>query len=324
MQASLDLANAGYKVYVVERSTAIGGRMAQLDKTFPTNDCSMCTLSPKLIEVDEHLSIDIITNAEVESLEGEPGNFQVRVSKQPRFIDLEKCNAGGDCMEACPVSIPSEFDEGLMPRKAVYKRYPQAIPNAAAISKLNRPPCVLTCPANVNCQGYVALIAAGKFKEGLDLIRERNPLPSVCGRICHHPCEGVCNRGDIDEPVAINPLKRFVADYMRMHPSEDVSERPTIDPAKPRVAIVGAGPAGLAAARGLALLGYPVTIFEALPVAGGMLLAGVPRYRLPKDILQHDIDEILKLGITLKTNTSIGKDVSLDDLPRTGYQAIFL
>jgi heterodisulfide reductase subunit A-like polyferredoxin len=324
MQASLDLANAGYKVYLVEGSTAIGGRMAQLDKTFPTNDCSMCTISPKLIEVAKHLNIDVITNAEVESLEGEPGHFRVRVLKRPRYIDLDKCNACGDCIEACPVLMPSEFDEGLMARKAVYKRYPQAVPNAAAISKLNRPPCVLTCPANVNCQGYVALVSAGKFGEALKTIKERNPFPSVCGRICHHPCEAVCNRAEIDEPVAINPLKRFVADYMRVHPSEEEGEKPVIDPAKPKVAIVGAGPAGLTAARDLAQLGYPVTIFEALSLPGGMLLAGVPRYRLPQDILQHDIDEILRLGIELKTNTSIGKELSLDDLERNGYQAIFL
>jgi len=324
MQASLDLANAGYKVYLVEGSTAIGGRMAQLDKTFPTNDCSMCTISPKLIEVAKHLNIDVITNAEVESLAGEPGDFRVRVLKRPRYIDLNKCNACGDCIEVCPVLMPSEFDEGLMARKAVYKRYPQAVPNAAAISKLNRPPCVLTCPANVNCQGYVALVSAGKFREALKTIKERNPLPSVCGRICHHPCEAVCNRGEIDEPVAVNPLKRFVADYMRVHPAEEEEEKPVIDPAKPKVAIVGAGPAGLTAARDLALLGYPVTIFEALSLPGGMLLAGVPRYRLPQDILQHDIDEILRLGIELKTNTSIGKELTLDDLKRNGYQAIFL
>src|SRR4030043_1178661 len=164
MQAALDLANSGFKVYLVDESSAIGGRMAQLDKTFPTNDCSMCTISPKLIEVAKHLNIDVITNAEVESLEGEPGDFRVRVLKRPRYIDLNKCNACGDCIEVCPVAIPSEFDEGLMARKAVYKRYPQAVPNAAAISKLNRPPCVLTCPANVTCQGYVALVSAGKFR----------------------------------------------------------------------------------------------------------------------------------------------------------------
>ena len=153
IQASLDLANAGYKVYLIEASTAIGGRMAQLDKTFPTNDCSMCTISPKLIEVDKHLNIEIITNAEVESIAGEAGNFQVRVRKEPRFIDLEKCNACGDCLEVCPVAVPSEFEQGLIGRRAVFKAYPQAIPNAVAISKVNRPPCVLTCPANVNCQG---------------------------------------------------------------------------------------------------------------------------------------------------------------------------
>jgi heterodisulfide reductase subunit A2 len=328
MQASLDLANAGYKVYLVEASTAIGGRMAQLDKTFPTNDCSMCTISPKLIEVDKHLNIEVITNAEVESIAGEAGNFQVRVRKEPRFIDLEKCNACGDCLEVCPVAIPSEFEQGLSDRRAIFKAYPQAIPNAVAISKDNRPPCVLSCPAGVNCQGYVALVAAGKFREALKQIQERNPLPSVCGRICHHPCEEACNRGEIDEPVAINPIKRFVADYCRQHPVEgeetDADVAAPIDPNKPRIAIVGSGPAGLAAARDLALLGYPVTIFEALAKPGGMLLAGVPRYRLPRDILQHDIDEILKLGIELKTNTRIGRDLSLADLKGGGYKAIFL
>jgi heterodisulfide reductase subunit A len=103
MQASLDLANSGYKVYLVEETTAIGGRMAQHDKTFPTNDCSMCTISPKLIEVDKHLNIDVVTNADVVGLEGEAGNFRVKVRKRPRYVDLEKCNACGDCIEKCPV-----------------------------------------------------------------------------------------------------------------------------------------------------------------------------------------------------------------------------
>ncbi|HPD61763.1 MAG TPA: FAD-dependent oxidoreductase, partial [Thermodesulfobacteriota bacterium] len=126
MQASLDLANAGFKVYLVEDTPAIGGVMAQLDKTFPTNDCSMCTISPKLIEVGKHLNIDIITNAHVEEVRGEAGNFQVKVQQKARYIDLEKCNACGDCIERCPVEVQSEFDEGLSIRKAVYKRYPQA------------------------------------------------------------------------------------------------------------------------------------------------------------------------------------------------------
>jgi heterodisulfide reductase subunit A-like polyferredoxin len=324
MQASLDVANAGYQVYLVEQSPWIGGHMSQLDKTFPTNDCAMCTISPKLTEVGQHPNIELLTGTKVASVEGEAGNFRVRVRTIPRYIDTSKCNACEECIKACPVSIPSEFNQGLTERKAVYKAYPQAIPNAMAISKLGRAPCVLACPAGVNAQAYVALISAGKFKEALNLIKERNPLPSVCGRICYHPCEGACNRGEIDEPVAINPLKRFVTDYMRMHPSEDGSERPVFDPHKPKVAIVGAGPAGLTAARDLALLGYPVTIFEALPVAGGMLYTGVPRYRLPKDILEHDIKEILRLGIELRTNCRIGKDLTVDDLRRAGYHAIFL
>jgi heterodisulfide reductase subunit A-like polyferredoxin len=324
MQASLAVADAGYQVYLVERYPWIGGHMCQLDKTFPTNDCAMCTVSPKLTEVGQHSKIELLTNTEVTSVEGEAGHFKVQVRTKPRYIDIKKCNACEECIKVCPVLVPHEFNEGLMQRKATYKAYPQAIPNAMAITKLDRAPCRQACPAGVNAHGYVALISAGKFKEALNLIRQQNPLPSVCGRICYHPCEQACNRQEIDESVAINPLKRFVTDYVRTHPSDDQSEKPVIDPNKPKVAIVGAGPAGLTAARDLALLGYPVTIFEALPVAGGMLYAGVPAYRLPKDVLDYDVQEILKLGIELKTNVRIGKDLTIDDLRKDGYKAIFV
>ena len=134
MQASLDLANAGFHVTLVEQGTSIGGRMAQLDKTFPTNDCSMCTISPRLIEVDKHLNIDVVTDADVVGLEGEVGNFRVNVHKRPRFVDLDKCNACGDCLDACPVDVLSEFDVGRAQRKAIFKSYPQAIPGGMAIS----------------------------------------------------------------------------------------------------------------------------------------------------------------------------------------------
>ncbi len=327
MQSALDLANAGYRVYLVEGTTAIGGHMAQLDKTFPTNDCSMCTISPKLIEVAKHLNIEIITNAEVEALQGEAGHFQVTVLKRPRYVIEEKCNACGDCIQACPVSLPSEFDEALMERKAIFKRYPQAIPNAVAITKGDRAPCGLTCPTGINVQGYVALIAAGKFQEALALIRERNPFPSVCGRVCHHPCEEKCNRGELDQPIAINPLKRFVADYVREKRArgELVVERPplSIDRDKPKIAVIGSGPAGLTAAQDLAQLGYPVTVFEALPVLGGMMRVGIPDYRLPKDMLADDIEQIIALGVEFKTNTAIGKDLTLQDLRQQGYKAVF-
>jgi len=135
VQAALDLADMGYKVYVVEKSPTIGGVMAQLDKTFPTNDCSMCILSPKLVDCARHQNIEILTNTTVEHLEGDPGNFTVKVLKKPRYIDVEKCTSCGSCEAVCPVSLPNAFEFGLVKRKAIYKPFPQAIPNAYVIDK---------------------------------------------------------------------------------------------------------------------------------------------------------------------------------------------
>ena len=328
IQASLDLANAGLHVTLVEETTAIGGRMAQLDKTFPTNDCAMCTISPKLIEVDKHRNIDIVTAADVIGLEGEAGDFRVKLRKRPRFVDLEKCNSCGDCIEKCPVEVPSEFDEGTMSRKAIYKRYPQAIPGAMAISKAERAPCVLTCPAGVNCQGYVALVSDRRFEAAYELIRDRNPFPSVCGRVCHHPCEAECNRQELDGAVAINNLKRFTSDWVAARRSEGEDACPPqvgeIDPDKSRVAVVGGGPAGLTAARDLALRGYPVTLFEAHEKLGGAMLLGVPGYRLPEEVLQRDIDDVVAAGFEVKMGKGLGRDFTLQDLRDDDYAAVFL
>lgn len=322
MQSALDLANSGFKVYLVEETTSIGGRMSQLDKTFPTNDCSMCMISPKLIEVDKHLNIEIITNAQVHGIEGEEGSFKVQVLKKPRFIDLSKCSSCGDCTEVCPVTLRSEFEQGLSNRKAVYKRYPQAIPSAMSISKSGTSPCKIACPAHISVQGYVALIAAGKYKEALDLIREENPFPAVCGRICTHPCETKCTRGQVDEPVSICQLKRFVADEMMPLGSDTPPTR--MESKNRKVAIVGSGPGGLTAAYYLALWGYQSTVFEALPVAGGMLAVGIPSYRLPKDVLNSEIDFIKSVGVEVRTSTPIGDSLTLDDLKTQGYEAVFI
>jgi heterodisulfide reductase subunit A-like polyferredoxin len=327
MQASLDLAETGYKVFMVERSSGIGGHMAQLDKTFPTNDCAMCTVSPRLVECEKHPNIEIITNAEALSADGDAGHFKLSVLKHASFVDGEKCNACGDCEAVCPVELPDEFNENLGPRKVIHKLYPQTIPNIYSIDKGPLPPCRLTCPAGINVQGYVALIAQGKFREAVALIRQRHPLPSVCGRICHHPCEFKCNRAEMDGPVAVNDLKRFAADHDRARRKE-TGEGPMLPPVAPKVgkkvAIVGSGPAGLTAAHDLAQRGYDATIFEAAPEAGGMLRLGIPDYRLPKSILQEEIDDILALGIELKLNTPIGPDLTLDDLRKQDYGAIFL
>ena len=332
IQASLDLAESGYYVYLVEASPAIGGVMAQLDKTFPTNDCSMCILSPKLVEAGRHLNIQTLTYSEVMNVEGKPGDFEITVRKKPRYIDPTKCTGCGECPQACPVNIKSQFDEALVDRKAIYRPYAQAFPNIFTIEKGDRAPCILTCPAGINVQGYVALIGAGKYKEALSLIWENLPLPGVLGRICPHPCEKECNRKDLDEPIAICELKRFLADQVpvgAIHampagrqelPLQSIWEQPKEE----RIAIVGSGPAGLTAGAYLALKGYSVTIFEALPVIGGMLYTGIPSYRLPRDILAEEIKTIQSLGVEIKTNAPIGPNLTMDDLFRQGYRAVFL
>jgi heterodisulfide reductase subunit A-like polyferredoxin len=320
MQASLDAAAAGFKVYLVERDISIGGVMAQLDKTFPTNDCSTCLISPKLIEVARHPDIEILTQTEIDHLEGEAGHFTVTLRREPRYIDAAKCNACGACAEACPVSLPSSFDEGLGRRPAAYRHFPQAVPSTFAIKKYDRAPCGLTCPAAIKVQGYVQLIKIGKYADAVKLIMERLPLPGVLGRICPHPCEEQCRRREIDEPVAICGLKRFAADQVDL----SAISPPLVAARSDRIAIIGSGPAGLACAYHLARRGYRPTIFEALPKAGGMLRVGIPDYRLPKEVLDREIDYILRLGVELKTNTALGRDFTLDGLFEQGYKAVFL
>jgi NADPH-dependent glutamate synthase beta subunit-like oxidoreductase len=191
------------------------------------------------------------------------------------------------------------------------------------IIRENMPVCQETCPLHLDIRGYIGLIADGKFAEALALIREKLPFPGVIGRICPHPCEEECNRGTQDEPLSICGLKRFVADF-------ELQElgRPKV-PAKSaareeKVAVVGAGPAGLTCAHDLASLGYRVTIFESLPVPGGMLAVGIPEYRLPKAVLQKEIDVVRALGVEIKLNTTIGKNLTIDDLFRQDFKAVFI
>lgn len=199
----------------------------------------------------------------------------------------------------------------------IYKKCPAGVCNDIVSS-----PCHHTCPIDTEACSYVALIAQGKFKEALEVNRWVNPLPSICGRVCHHPCETRCRAGEVGEPIAIRHLKRFVSDYERTN-----GGRPSVTrvPKKyEKVAIVGSGPAGLMAGWELVKQGYDVTIFEAERVPGGMLAWGIPEYRLPKDILNSEIDAIKELGVEIKTNTSIGKDITLDNLFSKGYKAVFI
>ncbi len=319
MQAALDLAAGGIKVYLVDNKAAIGGVMAQLDKTFPTNDCAMCTMAPRLVEIGRHKDIEILTLSEVERIEGRRGNFTVTIQKQPRFIDETKCTGCGQCVTACPVTLPSEFDEGLVERKAIYRPYPQAVPNVFTISRRGISPCQAACPVHQGGQGYVTLIAQRRFDEALRVILRDNPLPSICGRICTHPCTAACTRAAVDDPVNLPGLKRFVTDYCVGYklPQPTVPDRPE------RIAIIGSGPAGLDCAYQLRQKGYRPTIFEALSTAGGMLAVGIPSFRLPRRLLNAEVDRIRATGIEILLDTPVGRSISFEEL-RKSFAAVFI
>jgi len=311
IQAALDISRAGVPVYLVEREPSIGGHMAQLDKTFPTLDCSACILTPKMVDVGSAANITLLSYSEVDKVDGFVGNFKVTVRRKARYVDENVCTSCNDCVGVCPIRVPSEFDLGLTERTAIYRPFAQAVPNAFVIDKRGIAPCKSACPAGIHVQGYAALISQGRFKEAYDLIRQQMPFPGVCGRVCHHPCETACRRGEKDDPVAIEFLKRFAADWVAAHPDAEappaatprVEERPLEGKT---VAIIGAGPAGLTAARDLARQGAVCNIYEALPVAGGMMSVGIPRYRLPGDTLQREIEGISATpGVSIFLNTAV-------------------
>lgn len=187
-------------------------------------------------------------------------------------------------------------------------------------------PCMQACPVHTQAGRYVSLIAQGRYEEAYRYARVPNPFASICGRVCGHPCEPACRRGQFDAPISIRALKRFVTERCgpeSRNPIDVFSGRPRVTRSE-RVAVIGSGPAGMSAAHDLALLGYPVTIFDAAAVPGGMMHLGIPEYRLPRDVLQAQIREILDLGPELRLNMRLGKDFSLEDLRRQGYQAVLL
>ncbi|MEJ2221032.1 MAG: FAD-dependent oxidoreductase [Desulfobacterales bacterium] len=235
-------------------------------------------------------------------------------------MSLDKCTSCGECTTVCPVDLPNEYDEGLATKKATFKQYAQAIPGAYAIQKADKAPCRLACPGGLNVQGYVQMVKEGKYKEALEIIMEDLPLPGVLGRICPHGCEDACRRCDVEQPVAIRDLKRLAAD--KFDPREvEIKCAPA---KKEKVAIIGSGPAGLSCAYHLAKKGVLSTIFESLPEPGGMLRVGIPAHRLPREILDREIEVITNLGVELKTDTALGSDVTIDGLLGDGYKAVYL
>jgi NADH-quinone oxidoreductase subunit F len=169
--------------------------------------------------------------------------------------------------------------------------------------------------------GYIMALAQGRYSEGVAIVRETNPFPSICGRVCPHPCEEACNRAVVDEPLAIEWLKRSIGEYEKSHGERP---QPAARTKEERVAVIGSGPAGLTAAHDLVRQGYGVTVYEALPVPGGMFAAGIPSYNLPPGVVAAEVDHITSLGVEIRTNMRVGRDVTLDELWNQGFKAILV
>lgn len=199
-----------------------------------------------------------------------------------------------------------------------------AVEEAQRCLECRRGPCISGCPVGVLIPDFIRQIKSGNIEQAYKIITGTNSLPAICGRVCPQEmqCEGKCVRGFKGEPVAIGRLERFVADYMMNKDTSDTTEKPSQN--KHKIAVVGAGPAGLTCAGDLAKLGYPVTVFEAFHVAGGVLMYGIPEFRLPKKIVQKEIDSLKNLGVEIMTNMVIGKTLAIDELTEMGYEAVFV
>lgn len=312
LQAAQDLADVGLQVNLVEGSPFIGS-----NQNFGLPDHLENTL---LLETIKHPRIKVWTNTDVNQITRTNSGYQVQLQQHPRYIDLSRCTACGDCVDVCPVTIPGTD------LKAIHFG---GQPDCAVIEKAGISPCTNACPAGIHVQGYVALINQGRYREAYRLIYEALPFPSVCGRVCNHYCEQACNRTQLDEPVNLMALKRYVADWAYAHPDEVWDEdlqapghqpEAAVDSGK-KVAVIGAGPAGLTAARDLVRKGHVVTVFDNNPNAGGMMRVGIPPHRLPYQQLDWEIEQILSEGVDLRLNTWI------DDIPallENGFDAVLI
>jgi len=317
IQAAIEQADAGNKVYLVEDGPGLVGHRITAGNGFnPQEPFTRVDLK----KLKEHPNITVLTNAAIEKITGKDGRYTVKIKKHPVRVIEDKCNDCQDCIRVCPINMWDDYNQGLSFRTAI--DYGNHDFFSYSIHK-ETPLCQKTCPVNLDVRGYVGLIAEGKYEESLALIRQRLPFPGIIGRICPHPCEDRCNRGEPDKPLCIRDLKRFVADYelARVKPQAPQKRAPR---RQHKVAVVGAGPAGLACAHDLALEGYQAVVFESLSRAGGMLAVGIPDYRLPRAILEGEIDVVRNLGVEIRHNMTLGKEVTIDDLFRQGYRAVFI
>lgn len=260
---------------------------------------------------------DLPDNA-FETCDPNMGSTNVRVY----LCNISPCE-DAPCALSCPEdAISKDPETGVVLHDPEKCNGCNAVEGKSGAEKQQTCPCKVGCPARNDVQGYLGLATKGKYQEALQLIKETSPFPSVCGRVCPHPCETDCNRQQIDEPLSIRSIERFLGDRDRSNGKPYVPKLK--GKREEKVAIVGAGPAGLTAAYFLARKGYKVTVFEKLPVAGGMMAVGIPEYRLPRKILASEIKVIQKMGVQIKTGVTFGKDVTLSSLKKEGYKAFFL
>lgn len=320
MEASLTLGDMGYKVLLVEKESSIGGKMVLLSKVFPTLDCASCIATPKMAATANHENITILPYSDVDEISKENGHFRVRLHRKPTFIDPAACTGCGQCELACTVAISDQFNKDLIARRAAHIAFPQAVPKKAIIDRHGSSPCSYACPGGVKAHGYVSLVRAGRYEQAFNLHMEDAPLPGSLSRACYAPCEESCTRGQMEGPISIRGIKRFMVDhYYSNHPAPEYG--PPEKLSGKSVAVVGSGPAGLTAAYFLARRGHRVEIFEVASEAGGMLRYGIPSYRLPKSIVDRDIKNITALGVVIHTDTPIH---SISDLNQQGFDAVFL
>ncbi|MFC1856158.1 NAD(P)-binding protein, partial [Thermodesulfobacteriota bacterium] len=310
MQAALDLADSGLKVYLIEKRRYVGGIMAKLDKTFPTNDCAMCTISPRLVTIDKHENISIITGADVHEVSGEKGNFTVKIKQKARYINNDRCTGCSLCAEVCPVEIESDYEFGLDNKKAAYKDYPQAVPSTFAIEKRTAAPCKRFCPFDISVQGIIALISKGQFKEAYDLIMNSMPLPNFCFDICSNPCEVKCRKGAFDSVIKIKALKSFLK-HLYHEKGEDVEIIEKMNQNK-KVAVIGSGSKGIFAAFKLKSEGYDVDVISANDSFMTDILSDSSFSGKASDLLKSDIDA-LKNDFKVNVNSSIDPAKLLTD-----------
>jgi NADPH-dependent glutamate synthase beta subunit-like oxidoreductase/NAD-dependent dihydropyrimidine dehydrogenase PreA subunit len=267
-----------------------------------------------LLRIMRNPLIRCILPGRITSLKHTPQGFRASVKSIRTFIDPKQCILCGLCAEVCPVIT-------LSGEKPIQFHGRRSLPGRPVIDKRRQPLCQDACPLGVNAQAYIALTKAGKFQKALEVVRRDNILPGICGRICTHPCEAACRRGELDEPIAIKDIKRFLADH-EVSNNHDF-EFQHLPLREEKIAIIGSGPAGLAAAADLARLGYKVTVFEKEAMAGGLLRYGIGPHRLPRDIIDYDLTYVQKLGVQFITSHPVDIPGGLQSL-KQDFEAVIL